>query len=166
MKGMRETDTHIYFWGGIYSQWYKTFIEAPHHVHYNCAEQYMMVGKAHLFGDEEAKEKIWKLDHPADQQMAGRRVKNYNQEKWDEKKFDIVVRGNVYKFMSNPDLKKQLLATGDKIIVEGSPTDTVWGVGLHYANSKIEDEKNWDGENLLGKAIMKARELINLEDEK
>lgn len=88
----------------------------------------------------------------------GRNVKNFNQKVWDENKFDIVYQGNLLKFSQNTFLRNYLLNTGDVIIVEASPTDTIWGIGL-----SIEDAERgltWRGENLLGKAIMKVRDTL------
>jgi ribA/ribD-fused uncharacterized protein len=158
MNALVETETHIYFWNSIYSQWYpskfvengKTFV---------TAEQYMMFNKAMLF-DSVVADKIMSTSDPKIQKMLGKQVKNFNQEIWDENKFNIVVQGNLLKFTQNLKLQQELLRT-NKILVEGSPYDTIWGVGVAYYDKKIFDEKNWRGENLLGKALMKVRNILN-----
>lgn len=156
---MKETSTHIYFWGSIYSQWYKCKFIA-HNLTFLSAEQWMMWSKATLFNDHETAKKIMKTRDPKTQKLLGREVKGFDSKIWDLKKLEIVVQGNIYKFSQNQDLKKQLLETGTKVIVEGSPYDKVWGVGLKWDDPKILDEKNWQGENLLGVALMEVRKII------
>lgn len=156
---MKETATHIYFWGSIYSQWYKSnFTEGLHT--FNTAEKYMMYHKAMLFKDEDMAKQILKSNDPKVQKALGKKVKNFSQQIWDEHKLDIVIKGNLLKFSQDVGLKNHLLATGDKILVEGSPYDTIWGVGLKYDNPLILDETNWKGENLLGKALMEVRKQL------
>ena len=159
---MKETTTHIYFWGSIYSQWAKcSFTEG--NLKFVTAEQYMMARKALLFQDKTIAEQILATSDPKKQKALGRKVKNFNETLWNQSKFDIVVQGNYLKFSQNVELKKQLLATGNKILVEGSPFDTIWGVGLRWDNPQILNEANWRGENLLGKALMAVREQLKNE---
>jgi len=154
-----ETNTHIYFYGSIYSQWAKRDIEIDK-IKYNCCEQFMMAEKARLFNDEESLKMIMSSDNPALQKALGRKVKNFDKDKWGEIARDVVYKANYAKFTQHKDLKKQLIETGDKIIVEGSPYDCIWGVGLRCDDPKILDSKNWRGTNWLGEAIMKVREAI------
>jgi hypothetical protein len=163
---LKETDTHVYFWGSIFSQWAKcSFIESD--VEFNTAEQYMMYKKATIFGDYEIAKQILKQSDPREQKALGRKVKNFDVEKWNDYKFDIVCQGNLLKFFQNKEAMIELLKTGNKILVEGSPYDKVWGVGLKWDDPKILSEKNWQGENLLGKALMEVRETLkDLEDDK
>lgn len=153
---MKETQNFIYFWGSIYSQWYKTSFNDGVQS-YGTAEQFMMFRKAMLFGDFVTAKQILKTNDPKKQKALGKQVKGFNESTWNQHKFNIVVNGNLFKFSQNEDLKKQLLETGDKILVEGSPYDKIWGVGLKWDDPKILDEKNWQGENLLGKALMEVR---------
>ena len=128
--------------------------------YYSC-EQYMMAKKAKLFNDEKVYDMIMSIMNPSVQKELGRMVSNYNQDVWDKHKFDIVVNANYLKFTQDETLKELLLDTGDKTIVEASPYDTIWGIGLSCDDDKILDESNWQGENLLGKAIMKVRTRLN-----
>lgn len=162
---MRETKDAVYFWGSYLSQWFKsTFTENG--LNFNTAEQYMMYHKAMLFNDRENAEKIRATSDPKKQKAFGRLVKNFDPAVWDEHKLNIVTQGNYLKFSQNPSLKRDLLATGDKLLVEASPVDKVWGVGLHYDDDLILDEKNWKGENLLGVALMNTRTRLKEEAKK
>lgn len=162
---MRETDTHIYFWGGHFSQWYKSkFLVFVNEIigwrEFETAEQYMMYMKALLFNDQETAAKILRESDPKKCKNFGRSVKNFDSKIWDEKKFGIVVDGNIQKFHHSFILFDKLKFTNNKILVEASPYDKVWGVGLHEDDDLILDEKNWRGQNLLGKALMEARSML------
>ena len=162
---MRETKTHIYFWGTWFSQWAKGVFEVDG-VKYNCAEQYMMAEKARTFGDQDALVRIMEAKDPDAQKFIGRRVKNYEDQIWKEKRYQVVKKANLAKFSQIPAAKKFMKKSGNKIIVEGSPYDKIWGVGLHYKDDKILNEKNWRGENLLGKVLMEVRaELLGESNE-
>jgi len=160
----------IYFWGhtptpqkitnSCFSQWYDVYFEVDG-VQYHTTEQYMMASKARLFGDEETLREIMNAYSPAEYKKLGRKVKGFDASLWDEKKLDIVVEGNKAKFGQNPDLKEFLLSTGDAILVEASPYDKIWGIGLDREaalNGSVED---WRGENLLGCALMEVRDGLN-----
>lgn len=159
-----HTNKRIYFWGGIFSQWAKcdfVWISPDNHNYmFNCAEQAMMYRKALLFKDEEAAERVLSCKDPRDQKAIGRTIRGYNDEEWDKVKFDIVAENNYLKFSQNPGWKELLIFTDGYELVEASPYDKVWGVGLGEDNPLILDENNWNGENLLGKAIVDARDKI------
>ena len=128
--------------------------------YYSC-EQYMMAKKAKLFNDEKVYNMIMSEEYPSVQKELGKMVSNFNQVVWDKHKFDIVVNANYLKFTQDETLKELLLDTGDKTIVEASPYDTIWGIGLSCDDDRVLDESKWEGENLLGKAIMKVRKILN-----
>jgi len=156
----REVNEYVFFFGGIYSQWANSLIKEGD-LKFNCAEQYMMYYKAILFGDLYNAEEIMKSSDPSEQKSIGRRIKGFNQDKWDIFKYQIVYWGNYLKFTQNSYFAKILLEDHkDKIIVEGSPTDKIWGVGIDWLDPRIDDPKNWQGENLLGKAIMDVRDTL------
>lgn len=160
----------IYFWGhtpkpkkitkSCFSQWYDVFFEVDE-VQYHTTEQYMMASKARLFNDEETLREIMKAYSPADYKKLGRKVKGFDAIIWDEKKLDIVVEGNKAKFGQNPELKEFLLATGDAILVEASPYDKIWGIGLDRETALNGSVEDWNGENLLGCALMEVRDWLN-----
>lgn len=151
----------IYFWGGIFSQWALVKFHDPESNRtFNCAEQAMMYGKAVTFQDGDAIRAVMEEKNPSNQKAIGRTIKGYDDEIWNEVKFDIVCRANYFKFTQNPMFKDLLLLTDGYELVESSPYDKIWGVGLAEDDEKILDRENWDGENLLGEAIMHARGKI------
>jgi ribA/ribD-fused uncharacterized protein len=153
-----ETEKFVFFYGGPFSQWYQSTFEVDG-VKYNCAEQYMMAQKALLFGDDEAHRKIMKSHSPSDQKATGRKVKNFNADKWNLVAKAVTYRANLAKF-STPYLAKYLLETGDREIVEASPTDCIWGIGLSETNPDRLDKTKWRGTNWLGEIIMQVRDTL------
>ena len=156
---MRTTDTHVYFYTGIYSNWHPCTFKV-YGCTFNCGEQYMMYMKAVLFEDSFTASKILDSTSPREQKDLGRRVQGYDDNIWDTERLDIMSYGLYYKFDQNPEFKQQLLDTGDRILVEASPYDTIWGVGLKEDDDTILDEQLWRGQNLLGKALMNVRGTI------
>ena len=145
------------------SQWYPCVFEVDG-VRYTSAEQYMMAEKAKLFGDEEIRAEILGTSDPKKCKSFGRKVKNFNKTVWDQEKRLIVSVGNFEKFMQNDDLRNFLLSTGDKVLVEASPTDRIWGIGLGKNNPYALDPVKWRGENLLGFILMEVRNEIAILD--
>lgn len=127
---------------------------------YCCMEQYMMAEKARLFGDKETLEKIMEATVQGKIKALGREVKNFDQTAWDRCKYTIVLTGNFQKFLQNPELKDFLLRTGDKILVEASPRDRIWGIGMGKANENAQNPAAWRGKNLLGFALMEVRDEL------
>ena len=121
--------------------------------HYKTAEHFMMGEKARLFGDEETRAKILASNHPGDAKKLGRQVRGFKEPLWTERRVEIVVRGNVAKFGQNPELKAYLLGTGERILVEASPKDKIWGIGLAAKDDGADDPKRWKGLNLLGLCV-------------
>ena len=144
---------------GCLSQWQKCKFTVDG-VSYNCAEQYMMAEKARIFGDEETRQRIMKEDSPDVIKQLGREVKGFDPDVWDQHKFDVVVKGNLAKFGQNESLLKFLLGTGSAILVEASPYDRVWGIGMKEDNKDAMDAEKWYGINLLGFALMVVRDKL------
>ena len=164
-----ETGTHVFFYGhkpnnlgvNVFSQWYMiNFSEKIKGKKwtYTSAEQYMMAQKALLFGDEHYFTEIMATNDPKKIKQYGRLIKNFDPDVWDEHKFEIVVQGNRLKFGQNPELMERLMKTKKKIIVEASPFDKIWGIGITAAEAIKIPENKWPGENLLGKALMTIRD--------
>ena len=147
------------FYGGFMSQWFSCDFEIDG-VTYNCTEQYMMAEKARFFEDAVYEKLIMEAHHPWDQKQFGKNVRGFDKEKWEAVARDIVYRGNYAKFKQNPGLEYELLDTKDECLVEASPTDRIWGVGLDQYDDAVLDPKNWQGTNWLGEVIMKVREDI------
>lgn len=164
----------VFFWGhhakldtitkACFSQWFPAEFEVEGTTYY-CAEQYMMAEKARVFGDEEIRQQILSSSDPKEMKALGRLVKNFDVEKWNDVAGDIVVMGNFHKFKQNPRLLDFLLSTGEKVIVEASPYDTIWGIGMKESDLGITDPSNWKGTNLLGFALMEVRDRIGDCDE-
>lgn len=159
----------IYFWGhtsdssqvtdASFSQWYDCYFEVDG-VQYHTTEQYMMAGKARLFGDKEVFQEIMEVGNPHKYKKLGRKIRGFEQTLWDTHKYEIVVEGNKAKFSQNPDLKEFLLSTGDAIIVEASPYDKIWGIGMDKEQAVKGTVEQWQGENLLGCALMEVRDWL------
>lgn len=149
--------------GGVtkscFSQWYETPF-SHEGVRYRTAEHFMMAGKARLFGDTEACERILAATTPADAKKLGRTVRQFDEARWKAARFDLVTQGNIAKFSSNPALTAFLLGTGGKVLVEASPRDTIWGIGLGADHAAASDPQRWRGLNLLGFALMAARDAL------
>lgn len=146
-----------FFWHGVFSQWHKQKFTVDG-VEYNCAEQYMMAQKALMFNDKPAHHAIMHSDDPSDQKRLGRNVKNFIKDKWDAAAKDIVYKGNYYKFRQNAKLKEQLLATKGTTLVEASPYDQIWGIGLKEGDPRTLRRETWRGKNWLGEVLTKVRD--------
>ena len=127
---------------------------------YCCMEQFMMEKKAELFGDEEIRQKILETRTPDRIKALGRKVRGFDQALWDRAKYAIVLNGNWCKFSQNRRLRDFLLSTGDSILAEASPYDTIWGIGLSADSPDAENPFKWRGQNLLGFALMEVREEL------
>lgn len=141
------------------SQWYDCYFTIDD-IQYHTAEQYMMYQKAILFNDNEIALDILNSNNPREYKKLGRFVRNFNPSIWEENKYFIVVKGNVYKFLRNPELREYLFSTGNKILVEASPYDRIWGIGLSKDNPDCLNPYKWRGRNLLGFALMQTRDIL------
>jgi len=160
-EGGMLTESFQYFYQtkNCFSQWYPSEFEYGG-IRFSSAEQFMMYEKAVLFKDHDAAKEILKTDHPQEQKAIGRKVKNFDQSIWQKKSVDIVDEANKAKFTQNPTLLDQLMKTTGKTLVEASPTDLIWGVGLTEDDERILNRKNWKGDNLLGIVLTELREEL------
>jgi ribA/ribD-fused uncharacterized protein len=166
-----ETFTYLPFYGhapehdgsvgtGCLSQWWP----APFTVDGNTfttAEHYMMWRKATLFDDPETAEKVLTADTPKEAKALGRQARNFDQAVWEATRYEIVVAAGRHKFGQHDDLRTYLHGTGDRILVEASPRDRVWGIGLGKNNPAAHDPTRWRGLNLLGFALGEIRSSID-----
>jgi hypothetical protein len=162
-----ETNTKILFYSdksGNYrfmSNFYSSkFIEDA--IEYNCSEQYFMKKKQEMFDPTNIilANNILNNNNPKEIKKYGRQVKNYNDDVWNNERYEIMKNGLRLKFSQNPDLKQSLLATGNKNLYEASPYDNIWGTGFN-ANETLEkinnNKQNELGQNLLGRALEEIR---------
>lgn len=152
---MKITDEMVLFYGGPFSQWFPSDIEIDG-INYCTAEQFMMAMKADYFGDDETKRKIMATQNPSEQKALGRQVANFDKEAWDAVSRGYVYQANMVKF-SSPSLNRFLKDTKDKIIVEASPYDRIWGIGRAVDDPRSLDKSQWRGTNWLGEVLMKVR---------
>jgi len=160
---------YVFFWGhqqpksGVsktcFSQWYEASFEIGG-IAYQTAEHFMMAEKARLFGDTDAAHKIVKASNPGEAKRLGRTVVGFDEELWLEKRFQIVVKANLAKFEQNAEIKAYLLSTGNRVLVEASPVDRIWGIGLAVDDPSAQNPNLWKGDNLLGFALMEVSSLL------
>lgn len=157
----------LFFWGhtprsadavdqSCLSQWFPRAFDADG-VRYASAEHFMMAAKARLFGDSGTLARILEAPTPADAKKLGRAVQGFDEARWAAARLEAVVRGNVAKFGAHADLRAFLLGTGERMLVEAAPRDTIWGIGLGASNVAARDPRKWRGLNLLGFALVEAR---------
>jgi ribA/ribD-fused uncharacterized protein len=150
---------YFFFWSGPFSQWQRCEFELDD-ITFNTAEQAMMYFKALLFNDLEIAGKISKAIDPGKQKALGRQVRNFSERKWDEHKIDIVHRVNLAKFGQNKGLRRKLFQTGEKTLVETSPHDLIWGIGLDESRALETPVNQWPGQNLLGQVLTDVRDQL------
>ncbi|QNH62353.1 NADAR family protein [Hymenobacter sediminicola] len=159
---------YLYFWGHtgagrigkeVFSQWYPAPFEVAGDT-YATAEHYMMAEKARLFQDEAARQAILASTHPDQAKKLGRTVRNFEEAHWNAARFAIVVQGNAAKFEQHPALRAFLLGTGSRVLVEASPVDPVWGIGLAQDHPQAANPAAWPGLNLLGFTLMEVRNIL------
>ncbi len=126
----------------------------------------MMAGKAKLFNDHEILEQILKAETPNQAKSLGRKVKDFDLDIWKEHKYEIVKKGNFLKFSQNEEFQEFLLSTDNKILVEASPYDIIWGIGMLETDPNTKNPAQWNGENLLGFALMEVRDELRIRNKK
>jgi ribA/ribD-fused uncharacterized protein len=159
---------YLVFWGhqqsasgdvgkACLSQWYEGYDFTVDGVTYRTAEHWMMAHKARLFGDEETFARIVEAGHPRQAKELGRKISAFDEATWVARRFEIVTAGNVAKFGRHPDLNAYLLGSRSRILVEASPLDRIWGIGMAADDDHVAQPHLWKGLNLLGFALMEAR---------
>jgi ribA/ribD-fused uncharacterized protein len=164
----------LFFWGhqpsksgvtaACFSQWY----HAPFAVdgqRYPTAEHFMMAEKAALFGDREIRARVLQAGSPGAAKALGREVRGFDEATWVANRFSIVVRANTAKFAQNPEMGQFLQETGSHVLVEASPVDRIWGIGMARDHEKANNPNLWRGLNLLGFALMQVRDAGKSEGE-
>ncbi|KIX20628.1 hypothetical protein SY27_12050 [Flavobacterium sp. 316] len=170
IENINTDNKFLFFWGHqpskdgtitktCFSQWWKSSFTVEG-IEYKTAEHWMMAKKAELFGDNGVLEKILLCKSPAEAKKLGREVRNYDNETWLANRFQIVKEGNFYKFSQDQDLKQFLLSTNERVIVEASPVDPIWGIGMASDDKDCNNPEKWKGLNLLGFALMEVRDEL------
>ena len=165
-----QTAHFLFFWGhrpakdgritkACFSQWYESPFEVAG-VTYPTAEHYMMAAKAALFGDVQTHERILAAKTPGAAKALGRQVVGFDEDIWAQERMRIVVDANLGKFTRNAQLSDFLLNTGDQVLVEASPVDRIWGIGLAAEEPDTQHPSRWRGLNLLGFALMEVRDAL------
>lgn len=165
-----EAFDYLCFWGhsravgapvgkSCLSQWYPAGFSLDG-IHYPTAEHYMMAGKARTFADQEALQRVLQAATPNAVKAVGRSIRGFDEARWVEVREAIVVAGNLAKFVQNPELGAWLLSTTGQVLVEASPVDAIWGIGLAEDHADARQPANWRGPNLLGFALMQVREQL------
>ena len=166
-----ERIKYLFFWGhqpsrngeitsSCFSQWWEEHPFSENGIVYKTAEHYMMARKARLFKDGEMLEKIIASKSAAEAKKFGRSVRNFDQYVWEKNRSDIVIQANYLKFSQHEELKTFLLSTNNRVLVEASPVDKIWGIGLTADDELANYPENWKGLNLLGFCLMEVREMI------
>ena len=150
------------FLKGFFSNWYKSEFTVDG-VKFINSEQWMMYQKAKTFGDDEIAQKILASTSPSEIKGLGRKVRNYNDTIWNGVRQIVVYEGLKAKFEQNPDLAKQLLDTGDDILVECNPYDNIWAIHMSENDPRVQDISQWQGQNLLGFTLMLVRTYLKKE---
>ena len=166
----RQRIKWLFFWGhespaggvtrACLSQWYPSVFEVDG-VSYPTAEHWMMAEKARLFGDAGALQRILAAPHPGAAKAIGREVRAFDEAAWSAARYGIVVRGNLAKFSAADSLREFLLGSHQRVLVEASPLDYVWGIGLAGEDERARQPSLWRGSNLLGFALMEVRERLS-----
>jgi ribA/ribD-fused uncharacterized protein len=161
----------IFFWGRtqrseevgdfIFSQWYNAPFLVDN-IEYKTSEHWMMAHKAKLFNDIELFDRIIQSNKPGEAKELGRQIRNFDAADWDDKKYEIVKKGNIHKFTQHKKLRDFLINTGERVLAEASPIDSIWGIGLDSNSNGIENPYMWQGLNLLGFALMEVRDILRL----
>jgi ribA/ribD-fused uncharacterized protein len=152
-------EAFTFFWKSRLSQWQRSpFVIGD--VSFTHAEQYMMYAKALLFGDHDAAKRILIAETPREQQAIGRTVQGFDESVWELFREGVVFAGNYARFGQNPEQRDLLFATQGTTLVEASPHDRVWGIGLAADDPRALDRSQWLGLNLLGEALTRVREAL------
>jgi ribA/ribD-fused uncharacterized protein len=166
---------YLFFWGhqpradgspgpGCLSQWWPASFRVEGTT-YRSAEQFMMAAKARLFGDTDSERRILAVQDPAEAKALGREVRGFDEKTWEVHRFEIVVAAGMAKFADNRDLGAYLRSTSGRVLVEASPRDRVWGIGLSASDERARDPTRWRGLNLLGFALMEVRARLAAREE-
>ena len=144
---------------GYLSNWYPSSFTVDS-VAFSSMEQFMMYRKAICFGDEAVAAQILSTSDVAKIKSLGRQVSNYDESMWNGIRQIVVYEGLLAKFSQNEELKAKLKATGNAVLAECAVKDRIWGIGLSMKDPDRLNKAKWNGQNLLGYALMMVRERL------
>lgn len=150
---------YYFFWDGPFSNWHPASFEYQGHRFAN-SEQAFMWRKAKYFNDHVIADKMLRETDPSKVKALGRKVTFYDDKAWSEVRYDIMVDVNLAKFSQNLELRDFLIAHSHLEIVEASPVDTIWGIGLTESAARKVTKDEWQGLNLLGIAMNEVADLL------
>ncbi|RQS12145.1 NADAR family protein [Burkholderia sp. Bp8998] len=158
---MRRIGNITAFFGAadVLSNWHPCHF-SYHEVTFTSTEQFMMYAKAMLFEDIDTASKILAASSPREQKRLGRAVRGFDNAIWERCRESIMFVGCREKFRQNAELAAVLRDTGSSVLVEASPYDRIWGVGLGETDPRLAEPSNWQGLNLLGKTLMRVRDVL------
>jgi ribA/ribD-fused uncharacterized protein len=159
----------IFFWAhrlpeyGFLSNFYPCNFEDKAGVKYNCVTQFFVKKKQELYdkNNDALAAQIMNSTSPYILKTLSRHVKNFNEEWWAKVRYHIMCTGLQFKFSQNADLRKKLLATGTHQLVEASPQDSIWGIGMTEHEARATPPQLWPGWNMLGRALMDVRSRLS-----
>lgn len=123
-------------------------------------ENAFMYAKAYHFNDLATMKRLENTQlQPIQAKQLGRQVSNYNDESWEQVRYNYMLEINREKFKI-PKYRDYLIATEDLVLVECNPNDKIWGVGLEEDDPRATDPSKWNGRNLLGEVLMQIRNEI------
>ncbi|NDJ56294.1 NADAR family protein [Enterobacteriaceae bacterium 4M9] len=165
-----EQFSYLWFWShrphprgemtsSCLSLWWDCSFTADGHT-WRSAEHWMMAAKAKLFGDETKYAQILDALTPVEAKNLGREIASVDEALWESRSFELLCEGNYHKFSQNPALKAYLLSTGKQVLVEASPVDSLWGIGLAQEHKDAAVPSRWQGQNQLGFALMHVRDRL------
>lgn len=144
---------------GYLSNWYPSPFTLDG-VAFSSMEQYMMYRKAVCFGDDKVAAQILVTEDVAEIKTLGRLVSGYDESLWNGVRQIVVYEGLLAEFSQNSELGEQLKKTGNTVLAECAAKDRIWGIGLSMHDSDRLDRAKWQGQNLLGYALMMVREKL------
>jgi hypothetical protein len=158
-----EGKDFVFFWkpeeeNACFGNWFPLAFSVDG-IHFHTSEHYVMYHKALLMGDEEIARAVLEDPDPHSAKKWGQRVKPWSQDIWNRERCRIMYEACFAKFQAE-DMRQRLLNTGDAVLVEASPYDKIWGIGLLKTDKNARNPQRWKGLNLLGKVLMKIRQDV------
>ena len=158
---MKVTDKYVFFWGGPFSN----FAPIEGGIEFDgfrfpTSEHVFMYIKAKMFRDDEIAEQIKNAPDPKTAKNLGRKVREFNEKVWEQRRINAMKTAVQHKFDASPEFRNELLKEKyrNKTFVEASPYDCVWGIGMPMEDPNVNNEHEWRGLNLLGNILTKLRD--------